>query len=299
MSVIKFYDNNLRLITFEVLIMKYKKILLFFSITLPLSILLRTLQLFFTVETTTGFFKTEYKTISFYLFAVIVAVCAGIAAVCFTGHRNPEHPPKINPILAVSSFLTAVCVIAELFDRSSDAVTKPWQTILLAVCGLLAAVYFLLYGMSGFVSIRLSPLLSLIPSVYFIVKIICYFTAISSLALISDNILVLSAYCVMLLFFLNFGKLYNGIDSERNFRKLMASGLVSVTLCLTQGLPHIFINLANADSYQHTSNAANLALLGFGLFIAVFTFSHFSVKNIEVIRRRKSSETTDGGFYFN
>ena len=34
--------------------MKYKKILLFFGVTLPLSVLLRTLEIFFTVEPSTA-----------------------------------------------------------------------------------------------------------------------------------------------------------------------------------------------------------------------------------------------------
>lgn len=279
--------------------MKYKKIVLFFLITLPLSILLRTLQLFFTVETDTGFFKAEYKMVGFYLLAVIIAICACLAIVCFTGHRNPEHPPKTGPVISLSSFLAAFCIGAELFDESFSGVVMPWQTALLTLFGVLAAVYFILYGMSGFIKFKLSPLLSVIPSVYFIMKIICSFTAISSLALISDNILVLSAYCVILLFFLNLGKLYNGIDSERNFRKLMGSGLVSIVLCFTQSIPHIIINLATAGGYQHTSNAANFSLLGFGIFIAAFTFSHFSLKNVAVVRSRETHEKTDGEFYFN
>ena len=59
--------------------MKYKKIVLFFCVALPLSVLLRTLQLFFTVETETGFFKSEYKTVGFYLLVIIIAACASLA----------------------------------------------------------------------------------------------------------------------------------------------------------------------------------------------------------------------------
>lgn len=279
--------------------MKYNKIVLFFCITLPLSLLLRTLQLFFTVETETGFFKTEYKTVGLYLLALIIAVCASLAIVCFTGHRNPEHPPKINPFTALSSFLAGFCIVSGIFDRSFSGIVMHWQTTLLTLSGVLAAIYFFLFGLSSFVKFKLSPILSIIPSIYFIMKIICSFTAVSSLALITDNLLVLAAYCVILLFFINFGKLYNGIDSENNFRKLMASGLVSVVLCFTQGLPHIIINLVTDGAYLHTSATTSLSLIGFGIFIAVFTFSHFSLKNVMVVRYRKTPETTDGGFYLN
>lgn len=278
--------------------MKYKKIVLFFCITLPLSILLRTLQLFFTVETDTGFFKSEYKTAGFYLLLLIVAACACLAVVCFTGHRNPEHPPKINPLISLSSVLASVGVAAGIYDTRLTGVTMLWQSVLLTLSGIAAAAYFLLYALSGFMKLKLSPLLSMIPSVYFIMKIICSFTAISSLALISDNILILSSLCVMLIFFLSFGKLYNGIDSERNFRKLMASGLVAAVISFTQCLPHIIINLVTDNGYLHTSNAANFSVLSFGIFITVFTFSHFSYKNVTVVHR-KAPETDGQGFYLN
>lgn len=276
--------------------MRYKKIILFFCIVVPLSILLRTFQLFFTVETNTGFFKSEYKTAGFYLLVLIIAALACLAIICFTGHRNPEHPPKINPLISFASIIAVLGIAAGAYDTRLTGVTMPWQSALLTVSGVLAAVYFLLYAVSGFIDLKLSPLLSVLPSVYFIMKIICSFTAISSLALISDNILILSALCVMLLFFLSFGKLYNGIDTERNFRKLMACGLVSSALCFTQGIPHIIINFVTDNAYLHTSNAANFSMICFGIFIAVFTFSHFSAKNIRVVRPHKASETDGEGF---
>lgn len=278
--------------------MKYKKIVLFFCLTLPLSLLLRTLQLFFTVETDTGFFKIEYKTVGFYFLALIIAVCVSMAIICFTGHRNPEHPPKINPFIAVSSFLVVISIISSIFDQSFLEVVMHWQTTLLTISGVLAAIYFLLYGMSGFININLPPILSIFPSAYFIMKIISSFTAISSLALITDNILILAAYCVILLFLISFGKLYNGIDSEGNFRKLMASGFVSVILCFTQAVPHFIINFATDGAYLHTSNATSLSLLGFGIFIAAFTFSHFSLSNIKTVRTHKTSTTTDEKYFF-
>lgn len=294
--MLKFYEKNFALITFGVLKMKYKKIILFFCIILPLSIFLRTFQLFFTVETNTGFFKREYETAGFYLLILIIAVCASLAIICFTGHRNPEHPPKINPLISFASGFALLGIAAGVYIARLTPVIMPWQILLLTVSGVLAAVYFLLYAISSFIDLKLPPLLSVLPSVYFIMKIICSFTTVSSLALISDNILILSALCVMLLFFLSFAKLYNGIDTERNFRKLMASGLVSTVLCFTQSIPHIIINLITDNGYLHTSNVDNFSVLSFGIFIAVFIFSHFSAKNIRFVRSHRASDTTDEGF---
>ena len=69
--------------------MKYKKILLFSGIALPASVLLRFLQLVFTVDTKTGFFKPEYKETGYYLLILIIVCAAVTAALCFTTHRKP------------------------------------------------------------------------------------------------------------------------------------------------------------------------------------------------------------------
>lgn len=259
--------------------MKYKKILLFFGVTLPLSVLLRTLEIFFTVETDTGFFKNEYKTVGIYLLVLIIAVAASLAVICFTGHRNPEHPPKTNSFMSAAAILVAFSIGAELYNESYSGTVMVWQLGLLMLTGVAAAVYFILYGVSGFVSFKLPALTSVIPVIYLVMRIICSFTSISSLALISDNVLLLAAYCLLLLFFLSFGKLYCGIGTENEFRKLMAWGLTATVLCFTQAVPHIIINLATNNGYQHTSNTANFSLLMFGVFAAAFVFSHFSASN--------------------
>lgn len=74
--------------------MKYNKIVLFFCISAPACMLMRILQLMFTVEAETGFFNAEYGSIGYYLLAFIAVFCAVTVILCFTGHRNPDHPPK-------------------------------------------------------------------------------------------------------------------------------------------------------------------------------------------------------------
>ena len=259
--------------------MKYGKIVLFFCIALPVSVLLRTLQLFFTVDAATGFFKNEYMGVGSLLLVLIFAVCAATAIICFTGHRAPDRPPQKNIFICLSSFLMAAAVGIELFAESFSGTVMAWQLALLMLTGVASIVYFAAFGLAGFISLSLPAVCAVIPAFYFIMRIICSFTAVSSLALISDNLLLIAAYCVLLLFFLCFGKLYNDIDSEYNFRKLMASGMVSVILCFTQSVPHIIINFVTSNGYQHTSNAANFALLAAGIFTAVFVFSYFSREN--------------------
>ena len=172
-----------------------------------------------------------------------------------------------------------ISIIYELlFETLVPAITA-WQITLLRVSGVASAVFFVCFGLKRFINLRIPSILTAIPIVYFIFRIICDFTSISALALISENLILMFAYCAVLIFLLQFAKLYNGIDSEYNFRKLLASGLAAITLCALQSIPHFILKSLTGYSFMHTSPEASISLFVMGVFIAVFLFSHFSFSN--------------------
>lgn len=267
--------------------MKLNKIMLFFYIALPASVLMRVFQLFYTVDTKTGFFKPEYKTAAYLILAFIFVFCVALVILSFTCCKSPDTLPKKNLPLAAGSLFAAAALFCELYSElygirlNLYTSTPQWQRLLLGAAGILTVLYFLLYGLSAVFPIKLPPLLAVLPAVYMIVRIICSFVAISSLALISDNLLVIAAYCLLLLFFLAFGKLYNNVGNERNFRRLLAFGLTAVILCFTQSVPHIIINAVTDGGYLHTSNLANVSLAAMGTFTLLFLIFYFYGKNRE------------------
>lgn len=165
--------------------MKYEKILLFSSIALPAVVLMRFLQLFFTVDVKTGFFKSEYEDAGRCLLVLIALGCAAVAVLCLTSHRNPENPPKKNLVTAVFSFITAAVTAIEIFSESFAGTVMRWQSSLLMLMGLAAAAFFVAYGISLISDFTLPPISAVIPVFYFIIKVICVFTSVSSLALIT------------------------------------------------------------------------------------------------------------------
>lgn len=259
-------------------ILKFKKLLLFFYVALSASVLMRLVQLNFTIEPKTGFFAAESSRFGIYLLLLIIAACASTAILCFTTHRSPEHPPKRSALAGVAAFFASALTAAELFSETFAGTVPDWQATVLTLAGVATVIFFFAYGVSLISDFALHPLATAVPVIYFIAKIICVFTSISSLALISDNLLTIAAYCALLLFFLYFGKLYNGIDPDFNFRKLLAAGLSSVLLCFTQGLSHILFNIMIGGGYNHTGLLSNIALLVYGCFAAAFLYTYFSIK---------------------
>ncbi len=259
--------------------MKYNKIIFLFSVFLPLAVLLRLIQLSFTVDYTTGFYIKEFEGNGKAMLIVLFALSFAPSVFAFFSHRSPAHPPKPNIFLSISSFALGVSMISELIFEILPPTIAAWQVTLLRISGLASAIFFVLFGLKLFVNFRLPNICTVIPTVYFICRIICDFTAISALALISENLILMFAYCVVLIFLLQFAKLYNGLDSEYNFRKLLASGLAAVMLCALQSVPHFVLKSVTGYSFMHTSPVATVTLFVMGVFIAVFLFSHFSFFN--------------------
>lgn len=259
--------------------MKYKKILLFFLIALPLSIGLRLTQLLFTIEAKTGFFLPEFEKYGVYILVIIFAFSLLTAIFAFSSHRSPQNAPKPNVFMSVSAVLLSLAIFYEINNETFPLIIKAWQRDLLFVFAIATGVFFILFSARLFIDFKLPRVFYIVPTFYFVLRVVCYFTATSSLALISDNLILMGTYIAVLIFMLQFTKLYNNVDTERNFRKLMASGLCSVILCFTQSLPHIIMNFITDFGYQHTSMIANITILFTGIFILAFCLSHFSYKN--------------------
>lgn len=261
--------------------MKYNKIVLFFNIALILSTVLRFLQINYTIEFSTGFFIQSYETFGYFITAAIfvMALISGIFAATY--YISPEKPPRKGDILGAVSFLPAITILFETFSESSSLSVIPLQSFLLKVSGIFAAAFFILYGLAKYIDIKVHRMAGTAPVIYIILRIISSFAGISSLAIISDYIYYVIGYCLILLFFINFLKLYNGLDKEYNFRKIFATGLASAVICLPQTVSHIAVNLFSKSSYAHISHTANLSLLTFTIFIISFIFTHFSKENTQ------------------
>lgn len=256
--------------------MDYKKIKVAFLVGLPISIALRFLQLWFTVETDTGFFKHNFRALGNYISFIIFLIAMTLAVFGFFGRRIPQNPPKATIPLGVVSVAYAISVLYEIFtDNITSTAIMPWQLTALKLTGIISAVFFVVFGLQSVANFRLPDICAIAPMLYLILRIICDFTAISSLAMISDNLMLMGAYCTSLWFMLQFAKLYNQTDTKYNTKKLVSSGLAAVTLCFSQSLPHILINIFSGYNYLHTTVSANFNLLILGIFILIFLISHF------------------------
>ena len=257
--------------------MKLNKIMFFFILALPISIVLRGLQLLFTVDYVTGFYYGSKETVGIILLILILLSAFFMGFFARQVFTRPENSPKANIFASLFSLLVCGAIFNENFIQAFPVSALPWQIAILKITAVLISVYLLCVPLSLIFKFQIPPLLSVCPIIYLLMKIICDFTVVSKLAFISDNILMVAAYCLILLFFLNFGKLCNGID-DAGFKKILSYGLPAVILSLTCSIPNLAVNLILKEEYLHTSISASLSLLLFGILILSFLISYFYQK---------------------
>ncbi len=260
--------------------MKLNKIMLMFFVALPVSVGLRFLQLYFTIDGDTGFYINETKNYGPILLLLILFCALSVAAFSSLVFVKPEHPPKINISLSVSSLLLSCAILGELIFSRNMGVAL-WQAVLLKVFSIAIALYLILFAISPLIKFKLPNITASATVLFMVIKMICDFISISKLALISDNIFLIFSYCTVLLFFLNFTKLYCRAESDKSFKYLLSSGLTAVVLCFTNSVPGIIINIITKGGYIHSSVSTGITVFFFGVFILSFLLSHFSKKNLQ------------------
>lgn len=255
--------------------MSFKKILLLFLISLPVCVAARIFGIVYATEYETGFSVSGREVINYAVIALIAVVCVALAFFSFKAYKNPEKPPRTKALLSVLAMVVVCGLLREVIFENMPQTMLAWQVLLLKFTTVICAIYFVVFAVQGMVGFKLPALLHAIPCIYAIIKTIFTFINISSLALISDNILLVASYCLLMFFFINYGKLYNGLGKEKGFRKLAATGLPAATLCITQSLSVILVNAFSVKPYLHSDSGVMWAIFGIGLFIIGFLYEYF------------------------
>jgi len=268
--------------------MKFKNILTYFYFALVTSIVLRTYQIFFTIDNVTGFFKPEYKGIGAILLLVLGAIAISVFILSITVHRRPLKLPKVSFIDGAISFILGISIFLDTFASKASASIPEWQFSLLTITGSLAGIFFCLYAFKCIKETILPSFTYIIPVLYGIIRLIYSFTAISSLALISKNILLIATNAFVLLFMFEFAKIANNLDTEKSYKKILCTGLTASLLSAISAIPQVLAIISNKVS--HTEDKfTTLCTLFTSIFIYRLIRTHFSGRNLKRHRRHRSS----------
>ena len=255
--------------------MNIRKISLYFLAALPLCVCARFFQITETLDYENGFFINGKETFGYFLLLVILVLCAMVAVVSFKVDDIPKQHPKRSWLLAISASFVSLRLFWELFGEVMSFAMPAWQVLVVKFVTVITAIYFLILLVQKLLGFRISPMFHIIPAVYAIIKTIFTFINISALSVISDNIFLMASYCLLMLFFINYARIYNGVERKVASKKVVAWGLVASVICITFSMPTMVMTSFSNAAYLHSNISVSNTLFTMGCFIAVFIFEYF------------------------
>ena len=256
--------------------MRYRHTITLLGACLPICLLLRVLQLIFTIDDATGFIKQQFSGISITIMVVIFAAIISVGVMGFAADGVKIQKREKNIFLAASAFLVG-CMFA--YDTVATLQTQnltAWYDMLTVFLGLITAAVFVAFGVKSIYDIKFPNIFLVLPVFYYILRIITVFVSTSALALVTKNIFLIFTNGILLFFMFEFAKFENNIDEKPNKRKLFASGIMAVMLCFTESLPKF---ISQTDVMTVRDIADGVLTLAMGLFVLTYILSNFSDKH--------------------
>lgn len=215
-------------------------------------IAVRTVMLLFTVENSSGFIKADY----FFYAVGIIAFLIVSAVIIFTSAmlvkaKNTTPPAGSNKLFAAACAIAAVAFAYETFFSPLLENAKTSQQALHYVITLAAVISLFYTAFCKFTSREFPAIISIIPVIYWIMRLIIIFSEFSTISTISDTVLEIAAMCLSLITFLFYAK----IEAEqplKNYKLIFAISLLSGYVCIISSIPRIFTDTLSQSIHLNT-----------------------------------------------
>ena len=246
--------------------MNFKKAVIFLGCAAPVCALLNCLVMFFTVETSSGFFRTGYSSLAVLMLG-IVAVLIILSAVAFSRIKQPNSPAFWPYIGALLSVALGICFLAEAFKFTPLVGTTPTLAALIRIFAVLSGIVFVWRGVNELSFVPILREIYIIPIIYMILKVVTTFIAYAGVATIIETVFELFAICAMLIFTLNFAKSQNGITNKKGAGLSAPLCVVCALVILTQIAPYAVNYFAKEEALLHANSLFTPTSVVLSLFI--------------------------------
>lgn len=283
--------------------MKYRHAMTLLLVSLPICVILRIIQMVYTLDVGTGFIKPQYSAIALLISVIVCAATASVALLTAIADIKCKESTTPQFAIAISSLLLGGMLIYRMVATVSaklqtiswqDSFEKnvmilfrsiAWYDTLLLILTVLSAVVFLVYGLRNISNFKMPTITLAIPVFYFIVKLISVFISTSSLALVTENIFLIFTNSAVLWFMFEFSNFENGVgDANKKIKKIFASGVASIMLCSVMAIP----KFVTAIVYRTTISAADVSSSLLNIAIVAFILSYIICKFGEIQKTKKA-----------
>ncbi len=269
--------------------MKYRHIINLLWISIPICVIIRAIQLIFTIDSTTGFIKQPYSQISLLITFVVCAAVASIGVMSYAAEDIVCNNAKLHPIVAAACVLTGGMYIYETVSNLSNL--GGWHSVALVFLSLLSAITFIAYGLRNIYLYNFPSIMLICPAVYYVIKLIKLFVSTSALAIVTENVFLLFTNSALLWFMFEFASFENHIgDSIKKPNKLFTSGVVSTMLCLVTALPKLILFFSQKTQVSTADVSAAVLMIAQSIFILCYIIGNFCEYNFK--RQKDASKHT-------
>lgn len=255
-----------------------KQTYLFAFLATVVAVALRSAMLFFTIDTKSGFIKAEYLFFGGAILAIIALAAVLVFVFSYLSKSKSEWKEVKNPLFRFASAFLALVIIYDTFFNNANSGAADWQRTLEIILALVTSITFIVSALGEQISITPPALLSVVPVLYWFIRLIIVFTAFSSLATIPDNVFELCALCLMLIASLWYAKaVCLGIEGKQKafIEPVM---LTAAYVCFVTAIPRTVVMLSGSESLLHKTGLPVMTPIAAGIYFLVFALSN-SLRN--------------------
>lgn len=248
--------------------------------------ILRFLQLFFCVESSSGFFKSGYEAAAtelsvvifiFMLLAIIFGACE---------RRVPREYPKTTLSLSIGYLLLGSFITADLIFLPKLLPTPIFLNILFYLLCVLSAGFLILKGFSFFFEIAFasklsSDIFSIIIFGYWAMRTLLCFTLYTGTATLSENVFFILGFLSVMFLSIHIVFLINGYNTVKSQKLLLPlfifAILSSVCCCVAQ----FSIIIIGKGYILHELSINHFTFLGVLIFLFILYFNMYNENNLK------------------
>ena len=253
--------------------MKHVKIFIFAALALVSAVTIRTIQLLFLTDSSTGFYKTGLESLGTALMVVLIGIIAIASTLIFLFKPQPVSNKPSSMLLGCSLLFVGIASIAEPFINEASLSAVPTAFLGVRMLLILAAgVVFCWYAVAVLFSVKIRPALSIVLIISWVVRLMSSFTCFTKMSNISENLYDVLMLISTLVFLLLFGKNLCKISSTETNRRLISVGIAAVLFSAVSSIPAIIAKFANGFEFIHVPFDSPVTSLFMAFFMGVYIF---------------------------
>lgn len=241
--------------------------LTFFSIAVAvLCVAARTATLFYTTQGETGFFIGRLANLGIILSVAIIVAAAVATLFAFTAKERVSIPVSLSPLSKFAFVLLGAAITVYSLGFNSHSFAVAWQHGFEVISGILAGLWFILYGISPSVGIRLPKITAILPCIHFIMRLIVVFTSLSTAALVAEHVFSLAYHVSVMVYMLNLGRILGEAPAKNTARTFFPITVCTFIFTATSVLSRLIALIAKKQELIHGESALDIT----GIVLSVF-----------------------------